>query len=170
MKAEVSEHFVEYLKTREDLRRGVEVGIAEGLHCAWILEEVPHVTRLYGVDPHKEWINHEYCGDPNNKPQKVQDIRADKCAGMTNERFTYIRAESPGAADFFEDGALDFVFIDAQHHYQGVKADIEAWTPKVRKGGIIAGHDIDHEGVKRAVEEAFPKSEILGRYIWVVLL
>jgi hypothetical protein len=169
MKPEVSEEFVEYLKTRDDLRRGVEVGIAEGVHCVAILT-IPHITRLYGIDPHKEWIKHEYSGDPNNKPQKVQDIRADQCAGLTNERFTYIRAESPGAADFFEDGALDFVFIDAQHHYSAVVADIEAWSLKIRKGGIIAGHDIDHTEVRTAVGRAFPNFETKGRDTWLVLL
>jgi predicted O-methyltransferase YrrM len=53
---------------------------------------------------------------------------------------------------------LDFVFIDADHSYEGCKADIEAWFPKVKPGGLLSGHDYDNPdfpefGVKRAVDE-----------------
>ena len=53
---------------------------------------------------------------------------------------------------------LDFVFIDADHSYDGCHADIEAWASKVRPGGLLCGHDYDNVdfpqwGVKRAVDE-----------------
>jgi predicted O-methyltransferase YrrM len=53
---------------------------------------------------------------------------------------------------------FDFVFIDADHSYEGVKADIEGFLPLVMPGGIIAGDDYsvpDYPGVVRAVDEAF---------------
>jgi len=70
-----------------------------------------------------------------------------------------LRATSKEAAPQFADGALDFVFIDAQHHYAAVKEDLELWYPKVRQGGLLCGHDwlLDygppHYGVKKAVLE-----------------
>jgi len=74
----------------------------------------------------------------------------------------FIRKTSREAASEFEDGELDFVFIDAIHFYEYVKEDIELWLPKIRTGGIIAGDDYGLEkfneidgGVKRAVDEAF---------------
>ena len=64
------------------------------------------------------------------------------------------------AAHCFADGQLDFVYIDALHYYEDVREDIELWYPKVRKGGILAGHDyLDGwapnyvYGVKSAVDE-----------------
>ncbi len=50
---------------------------------------------------------------------------------------------------------VDFVYIDADHRYEGCKADIEAWWPKVKPGGILAGHDYAGEyiGVVHAVDE-----------------
>ncbi len=40
------------------------------------------------------------------------------------------------------DQALDYLFIDGDHTYEGVKRDFELYAPLVRKGGIIALHDI----------------------------
>ena len=67
-----------------------------------------------------------------------------------------IQSASWDAAAQFDDASIDFVFIDADHIYEHVKKDILAWLPKVKPGGIIAGHDYNppHE-VKRAVDEIF---------------
>ena len=63
---------------------------------------------------------------------------------------------SPQAADSFVDESIDLVYIDALHDYESVSADIRAWYPKVREGGIIAGHDYllsSWPGVVAAVDE-----------------
>ena len=58
------------------------------------------------------------------------------------------------AADINE--FFDFIYIDADHEYESVKKDIEAWIPRLRSGGIIAGHDyIGYRGVHDAVNERF---------------
>ncbi len=65
------------------------------------------------------------------------------------------------AAATFPREHFDFVYIDADHSYEAVKADIEAWWPKVRMGGVLAGHDYTkphqvnqaHFGVIQAVDE-----------------
>ena len=44
----------------------------------------------------------------------------------------------------FEDESLDMIFIDANHSFDRVKEDIENWSKKVRKGGIVSGHDYNH--------------------------
>ena len=41
----------------------------------------------------------------------------------------------------FEDGAFDYIYVDARHDYKGVYTDIELYWPKLREGGIMAGHD-----------------------------
>ena len=56
----------------------------------------------------------------------------------------------------FQDGWLDFVYIDANHQYEYVLEDIKLWTPKVKKGGVIGGHDYHSSaGVKQAVNEVY---------------
>lgn len=65
---------------------------------------------------------------------------------------------------------VDMVFIDANHDYDSVIEDIEAWLPHVRPGGIIAGHDYGFAmfpGVKQAVDELFPDGvSVLGTVWW----
>ena len=69
---------------------------------------------------------------------------------------TFIRSDSLFASNLYADESLEFVFIDASHQYKDVKDDIQAWFPKVKKGGIIAGHDYSWcDDVKRAVDEFF---------------
>lgn len=72
--------------------------------------------------------------------------------------------ESAEAAKAFADGTVDFCFIDAGHDYQHVLADIRAWLPKIRPGGVIAGHDYTDSfvGVKRAVEDCFKDFVVVG--------
>ena len=68
------------------------------------------------------------------------------------------------AASRFADGALDFVYLDAMHLYADARADIEAWWPKLKVGGLMAGDDYHNGwveiarytfGVKDAVDEFF---------------
>lgn len=64
---------------------------------------------------------------------------------------------SERAALLFPDESLDFVFIDADHRYAEVRADVARWWPKVKPGGTIAGHDYDEHWpeVKAAVNDFF---------------
>ena len=90
-----------------------------------------------------------------------------------------IRGLSPAAAELVPD--VDMVFIDADHSYESVRADITAWLPKARR--LICGHDYSdpadyteqsggYPGVKRAVDEAFSDRVRLAPLtsIWTVRL
>ena len=71
-------------------------------------------------------------------------------------------------AVYYEDASLDFVFLDGDHSYDGLKKDIIAWLPKVKKGGIICGHDfcLADSGVIQAVTELFPYFEVWRGIHW----
>lgn len=81
-----------------------------------------------------------------------------------NKNVILVRKLSIEAAKDFEDGSLDWVYIDASHLYDEIKVDIEVWYPKVRSGGIVSGHDylnictpFGDFGVIKAVDEFFTR-------------
>jgi methyltransferase family protein len=91
----------------------------------------------------------------------LEDIFPDKGRGalwtfVTNMYQTgyvpdIIYSDSAKAAERFQHNTVDFLFIDADHKYESVKADINAWMPKMKKGSLMAGDDIAIPGVANAV-------------------
>jgi hypothetical protein len=79
-------------------------------------------------------------------------------------------SDSVGASQRYENGSLDFVFIDGGHSYKEVKADIQAWLPKVKKGGVLAGHDYSKSfpGVVQAVRELLPGHKQVSKNCWMI--
>jgi predicted O-methyltransferase YrrM len=80
---------------------------------------------------------------------------------------TPLRADSVEASKTVADGSVDCLFIDAAHDYESVKKDITAWLPKVKKGGILAGHDWSWHGVRTAVQELLPNAVPTNEDCWV---
>lgn len=66
------------------------------------------------------------------------------------------------ACEEYDDYSLDLVYLDADHEYISIARDIEAWLPKMRQGGILAGHDFSLEfpGVIAAVTERFARWDV----------
>ena len=77
--------------------------------------------------------------------------------------YNVFRMPSVEAAKKFEDESLDVVFIDLTHTYESVKEDIGLWLPKVKRGGILSGHDYEDSwpGVVKAVDEMLPTRTIM---------
>ena len=87
------------------------------------------------------------------------------------ENIKKIKKPSIDAVNDFPDKYFDLVYIDANHSYKSVKQDIIAWMPKVKEGGILAGHDYPiFEGVKQAVDEIFDLVPVktFPDYSWMI--
>ena len=81
----------------------------------------------------------------------------------THKKFIETREEySPSAAESFENESIDCVWVDALHDYDSVLKDLTAWYPKVKKGGILGGHDFNYDfgGVPRAVHDFCVKNAL----------
>lgn len=77
-----------------------------------------------------------------------------------------IEKDSRQAAAKFHDDGVDFVFLDADHDYENVVADIGAWLPKVKSGGLLAGHDWGYMGVAQAVMDTLPGPVYVVGAVW----
>lgn len=72
-----------------------------------------------------------------------------------------VKKTSIEAARDFADQSLDAVYIDAEHDEDNVRADVKAWTPKIKKGGFVSGHDYWLPHIQKIVKEEFPQGVLV---------
>lgn len=132
----------------------VEVGSWKGKSSAYMAVEIANSEKeieFYCVDHWEGSVEHKKGGVFFNKNLDTLFEVFIKNMKPVEKYYKPIKMTSIEASKTFDDNSLDFVFIDASHEYEDVKNDISVWLPKVKRGGILAGHDYDY--VKKAVDE-----------------
>lgn len=141
-------------------KRGAEIGVYEGETFRHLLTHCPDLY-LIGVDL---WDSAYFQSTREGRPKRAFDLEAshDKLQAWIDRhaigRARLYRCDTVAAAANVHDGWLDFAFVDADHRYDAVRADIAAWMPKIRLGGMMLGHDYNPKefpGVVQAVNESF---------------
>jgi len=118
----------------------VEVGSFLGRSAAYMAVEIANSgkqIRFVCVDPFPGLLD----GQHRVERCTPEAFRANMEKGGVSHLVELKVMTSVEAATHFADGECDFVFIDGAHDYENVRADITAWLPKVRYGGVLAGHD-----------------------------
>jgi len=154
---------------------GCEVGVHTGATSVVVLKALPKIKKYHAVDPWESYKTYDgtLYRKPGNKLYK----------NWSQAKQAFIRRTSPykktvihqktsvDAVKKFKDGSLDWIFIDANHEYEYIKENLLLWTPKVKKGGLVSGHDYGNKwkGIKKAVDEFVP-ADILNVnpecYVW----
>jgi hypothetical protein len=117
-------------------KRICEVGVKNGDHLANLM--VPSVKQAVAVDMWKE----TGIRSQNDECCSIAEFEAQyEAVKVLDSRIIIDRCSSVEAASHYSDGFFDFVYIDADHTEAAVREDLKAWWPKVRLGGILAGHD-----------------------------
>lgn len=120
---------------------GVEVGVLRGEFSKHLLTYWEG-KKLYSIDAWRHF--EEGYNDVNNGDHNFMlDCMAKTFMSVYREgpRSVLIRDLSVEASALFADRSLDFVYLDANHSREAVKADLKAWAPKVKSGGLLCGHD-----------------------------
>jgi hypothetical protein len=130
----------------------VEVGVDQGNFAVSFLRQW-RGEKLYLVDPYMPDTEGYFAHDREWDYQCVLHA-----LGRSAARCRFIRKPSVEAVRCVrrkdvEEHRIGFIYIDADHSYGSVRADLEAWWPVLRPGGIMAGHDWNWSGVERAVME-----------------
>lgn len=115
---------------------GVEVGVERGVF-AETLCRAHREMKLFGVDA---WQAYKGYRDHTDQAE-LDSCHIDAIKRLGKYKVTLVEKYSKDAAGNFPDNYLDFVYIDGNHEYSYITADLCAWVPKVRVGGIVAGHD-----------------------------
>lgn len=133
-------------------RWGAEIGVRYGVLSEALLKANPSLC-LFLVDPYLPYTD----GEKEYTPIMQATIKVNAMTRLADfkDRTIWLQQPSVTAAAAIRDNALDFVFIDADHSCEAVKADLEAWYPKVKRpGGLFSGHDfMQNDGVHKAVTE-----------------
>jgi len=132
---------------------GVEIGVMNGQNALNLLKYL-NIKKLYLVDsflPYQDRPDKFYTAE--ELEQEYEKLL--KNIEPYSDKVMIIRKSSAWAREFLKDKQLDFVYIDADHHYESVKDDLK-WWDLIVQGGIIGGHDYTDAwdfGVIKAVKE-----------------
>lgn len=126
-------------------RVGAEIGVERGCYSEALCKAIPGL-KLYCVDP---WERYPEYGDWQG------DFYQEAVDRLSPYHVRIVRKMSMEAAKSFRNGSLDFVYIDANHYPPYIGDDLREWSKKVRRGGIVSGHDYInlHSCVMEAVIE-----------------
>lgn len=151
--------WVHLLAKQNNWKRGAELGVREGRLSIYLAQQGismvavdlwaprPEMANVFGGETYEKWPHDTYFQNFSelSKGLPIHILREDTRTAHTN----------------IPDQFLDFVFVDGDHSYEGVKADIQNWKGKIFPGGMMCGHDYDLPTVNRAIKECFPGSKII---------
>lgn len=120
-----------------EFTKGAEIGVERAMYSEVLCRENPgvHLSCVDAWTAYRGYRDHV----SQSKLDRFYDESRERLAPYKN--VTFYRKFSLDAVNYFKDGSLDFVYIDGNHNFENVTADLAAWSKKVRPGGIIAGHD-----------------------------
>lgn len=154
-----------------DGANGAEIGVQHGEFSDFLLRSGAF-RHLYSIDVWRQIPNRTDISNVADEEQENIYHAARERLRKHQKLSTVIRGLSTEAAAAIPDSSLDFVYLDADHSYQACSAELEAYYPKVRPGGILAGHDyLDGElpegvfGVKRSVDEFIASKQVEPLYV-----
>jgi predicted O-methyltransferase YrrM len=154
----------------------VEVGCWRGRSLVYLAQQVQatgKTLQVYGVEHGRGSAEHQ-AQVAAAGGTVVGALARNLIACGVADVATLIVASSVRAARLFAPGSVDFAFIDAGHDYQSVLSDLATWWPRVKPGGLLAGHDYGHvawPGVTRAVHDFFRRADLrasLSPSCWAV--
>lgn len=153
-----------------DFRVGVEIGVDRATYSHLICDYNTQM-KLYGVDPYLKYPEYNEYTDQAEMDRIFAEAKERMKSALAHKQYEFIRKPSMEAVKDFADESLDFVYIDANHEADFPYNDIVEWAKKVKKGGILAGHDfvrvkVLNFTIKEALEKYTKENNI---HPWFVL-
>lgn len=135
---------------------GLEIGTHIATTTCGLVQNCQHIKTLYTVDswkPYTDYLKPQCDGEPNyvvDEKQieyfKLVAYHHIKFSGV-QEKIVVLEMDSNEALNHFQDNSLDFIFLDAQLTKKQMENDLKLWYPKLKTGGLFAGHDWFSDGV-----------------------
>jgi len=169
--------FYEYIAKLTNLKVFVELGSWQGDSISYLTRQIKEYqnmenVKIYSIDLFEDTPCKIMRKKYSNKVDHIRHIYEYNLAiNQVRDNIITIKKDTALSANDFENNSVDFCFLDASHDYQSAIQDLKAWYPKIKKGGIISGHDYDKhhkEGIINAVDdfmegknvEIYPKTAV----------
>jgi predicted O-methyltransferase YrrM len=148
--------YSDIVKWAKDGYHFVEIGAWHGCSSSYMAVEIINSGKKIQFDI-VDCFDDELCDDFTKNMKRVEN------------HYKLIRGYSKDVSEQYKNSSLDFVFIDGNHDYETVMDDIKSWFPKIKKGGMIGGHDFEEkfEGVYGAVNEFFKNDYKVNVTSWI---
>ncbi len=171
MKVRHSDALIELIN-KHKCENVIEIGIWKSDTTKRLLKTCPSIKEYWAVD---EWkVMSDGHGKQSNRSSEHWEEMYFYCCRLMRyyPQLHVLRMNSVISANIFPDAYFDLSFLDANHYYRHVMADIKAWLSKVKKNGLFTGHDYGNHwsGVKQAVDEVFGEENIetFEEHVWLV--
>lgn len=156
-------HYVNDLIRENIWTRGAELGVFDGKFTSFLLENNPSLRMISvdlwetqpGNDTSDGGESYESWDHEGNYKSFIEKL------GSNRDRSDILRMTTSEASGKVDNESLDFVFIDACHSFECVVRDIKNWSPKVKSGGMVIGHDWPWPSVNRAVKSVYDSDKII---------
>jgi predicted O-methyltransferase YrrM len=135
----------------------VEIGSFKGRSTAFLAVEIANSgkkIKLECIDPMK--LMGHYADSAVEKPKEFEgygEAEFHQRLEPVKDYYKLHAMTSDEAAALYEDGSIDFIMIDGDHSYEGVKKDLENFLPKMRSGGLVTGDDAFVPEIVQAVKD-----------------
>lgn len=124
---------------KQNLKYGAEIGVQQGNFSLQLCQKIKDI-HLICIDP---WAGGYSKRIPAERNEGFFQETKEK---LKDYNVTFMRMRGIEASHKIEDESLDFIYIDAIHDFDNICLDLIHWTPKVKVGGLIAGHDFSYQG------------------------
>lgn len=143
------EEYIKQLINEKGYKILAEIGVLRGAFSNHLLSTNPEMLIL--IDPWKVWDKSEYPDYPDYGQSKWDELHDKVKLRYQKNNCNIMRCTSLEAAKQVPNKFLDLAYIDGNHTHDFVLQDLNAWLPKIKKGGTICGHD--YQITYKAVEE-----------------
>lgn len=148
---------------------GAELGISFGHSTTTMLENCDNLKKIYAIDSYRPYVDY-YTSNVEVDKYEIEIIKNIALKTFSNLETRYknkvkvIIEDSDIIVDQFNEGELDFVFLDAHLNSEHIKKDLEKWYPKVRSGGMVAIHDTAYQTVAEEIELFMDRINFSGKF------
>jgi hypothetical protein len=144
------EGLIEPINKLEGELVGVEVGVCLAHTTEAFAKGIKNLKKLYAVDNYPTFVDWDGSDWNQDRQDLMKKAAQDKMLAH-KDKVEFLHVSSEEFVKTIEDESLDFIFIDGDHSFEAALKDFQNYYPKVKKGGIFGGHDIQLDSVRNAL-------------------